>query len=116
MATIPATYLPTNNSSSTGQAWPNLQNGDDGQSLAFSHYADKSIQVFGTFGVGGTLRFEGSNDGVNWAPLTDPQGNTLDFTSAKVKLVSEATAFFRPRVTGGDGTTALTAVLFMKGL
>lgn len=114
MATIQSTNSPTGNSRSVVCTWAHLANGDDGAPVAFSQYADKSVQVFGTFGIGGTLRWEGSNNGVDWAPLTDPQGNVLDFTSAKVKLVSEATAYFRPRVTGGDVSTDLSVAILMK--
>lgn len=114
MATIPKTSATTGNDRSVVYQWVALQNGDDGEVMPFSQYADKSVQVTGTFG-GGTVRFEGSNDGgLNWAPLTDVQGNPLDFTSAKIKQVTEATALARPRVTAGDGTTALTISLFMR--
>lgn len=114
MATINNTSIPTANSRTMVSRWALLANGDDGLPASFSQYADKSVQVTGTFGLAGTLRFEGSNDGVTYAPLTDPQGNALDFTSAKIKAVTEATAFFRPRVTGGDGTTSLTITLFVR--
>lgn len=94
--------------------WPDMANGDVGAEIEVTPYTDKSVQVHGTFGVGGSLTVEGSNDGVNWAVLTDPQGNDLRITSAKIEFVSEATRFLRPRVDNGDGTTALTAVFFLK--
>ena len=58
--------------------WANMQNGDDGQPIELANFADRSVQVFGTFGAGGNVRIEGSIDGTNYAPLTDPQGNALD--------------------------------------
>lgn len=90
--------------------WSNLANGDAGTELMLAEFADKSVQVFGTFGVGGTVQIEGSNDGVNYAVLTDPQGNNLLLTSAKIETVSEVTAYIRPRIIAGDGTTSLTVV------
>ena len=76
--------------------------------------ADRSVQVSGTFGTGGNLRIEGSNDGITYAVLTDPQGNALDFTTAKIETVMEIVRFIRPRITAGDGTTSLTCTMLMR--
>lgn len=95
--------------------WPALGNGDTGAPIAFGAYTDRTIQFHGTFGVGGAVAFEGSNDNTNWFTLTDPQGNPIAKTSAALEAVSEATRFVRPHVTGGDGSTSITAVLFMRG-
>jgi hypothetical protein len=51
---------------------------------------------------------------VNWAALTDPQGNNLDMASLKIEAISELTRFVRPKVTAGDGTTNLTVLLLVK--
>ncbi len=94
--------------------WEGLLNGDDGSPVQWSDFADRSIQVIGTFGAGGNLRIEGSNDGTNYATLNDPQGNALDFTSAKIEQALECTRYMRPRVTAGDGTTDIDVILFMR--
>lgn len=78
-------------------------------------YADRSVQVSGTFG-GGSVAIMGSNDGVNFVPLNDPSSVSLVFTSAKIKAVLEATRQIVPVLTGGDGTTALTVSLFVRKL
>ncbi len=70
-------------------------------------WLDRTFQVEGTFGVGGTLVIEGSNDGTNWEVLTNPQGSALSFTAAGLQQVIEVVMQMRPRVTGGDGTTSL---------
>ena len=115
MANITPTNVATGNTKAFVSSWVNMLNGDVGLPISFAQYVDKSVQVFGTFGVGGNLRFEGSNDnGVNWGVLTDPQGNALDFTLAKIELVSEATWLVRPRVTAGDGTTSLSVYALFK--
>lgn len=115
MATILKTRNDTGNTRSSVIQWGPLANGDAGEAIPFSQYADKSIQLTGTFGVGGSLRFEGSNDGgINWAPLTDVQGNALNLTSEQIKQITEVTDLTRPRVTGGDGTTALIVSLCMR--
>ena len=51
--------------------WANLTNGgpDFGQPVQRPALVDRSVQVTGTFGAGGTVVFEGSNDGVNYATL-----------------------------------------------
>lgn len=114
MPTIAKTNLPSGNTKTLIVRWAGMANGDDGEAINFSQYTDKSVQVFGTFGAGGSVCIEGSNDGSNWAVLTDPQGNDLNITAAKIEMVTEATQFVRPRVTAGDGTTSLTVVLLMK--
>ena len=40
----------------------------------FVDWADRTIHVYGTFGVGGTVVLEGSNDGTNYVTLTDSNG------------------------------------------
>lgn len=95
--------------------WGPLANGDDGASVQYGAFTDRSIQFRGTFGTGGTVVLEGSNDGTNWQTLTDPQGNVISKTAASIEAITEATRYVRPRVTAGDGTTAITAILFARG-
>ena len=94
--------------------WSNLANGDSGAPIEMPGSADRSIQFIGTFGSGGSIRIEGSNDGENYAVLTDPQGNDIIKTAAGLEAITEITRYIRPRVTAGDGTTNLSAILFMK--
>ena len=94
--------------------WPGLLNGDDGAPAQWVEFADRCFQVTGTFGTGGSLTIQGSNDGVNWASLADPQGNALTFTAQKVEQALELPRFVRPIVTAGDGTTSLVATLCMR--
>lgn len=92
-------------------AWGGLANGDDGASALFAGVADKTVQVTGTFGTGGTAIVEGSMDGTNWSPLTDPQGTALSFTADGINTVLENPKFIRPRITAGDGATDLTVII-----
>lgn len=87
---------------------------DTGRAILIPGNAIKSIQFSGTFGAGGTVVFEGSNDGTNFVTLTDPQGNAISKTSAGIEAVEEYTLYVRPRVTAGDGTTSITATLGTK--
>jgi hypothetical protein len=56
-----------------------LGNADTGIAIDMTDYADRSVQVEGTFGSA-TITIEGSNDGTNWETLRDPQGVALTFT------------------------------------
>lgn len=112
MANInPKTVFANNDNAQEGWivTWGPMANGDVGvDPAALLGFSDRSLQVEGTFGVGGTVVWEGSNDGVNFHTLNDPFGVALSFSAAGLKAVTEACQFVRPRVTGGDGTTALT--------
>jgi hypothetical protein len=95
--------------------WTGLANGDDGVPIDWAQWADRSIQVLGTFGAAGNLRWLGSNDdGTTYATLTDPQGNALDITSAKIESITEISQKAKPSVTAGDGTTSLTVVVIAR--
>jgi hypothetical protein len=77
-------------------------------------FSSKEVQVFGTFGAGGSVTVEGSLDGgTTWATLADVQGNALTFTAARLEKIQETTARLRARVTAGDGTTSLTVVFVL---
>ena len=88
--------------------WANLANGDSGLPVQGPGWADRTFQLTGTFGSGGTCVIEGSNDGVNYAVLDDPFGNPMSFTTAVLKQLIEIPLWVRPRVSVGDGTTSLT--------
>jgi len=100
-------------SSSLAQ-WTDLATGDTGAPFPQSSWSDRSVQVSGTFGAGGTLSLEGSNDGTNWALLRDPFGADLAVTAAGIFAVMEITRFVRPHVTAGDGATLLDVALLAR--
>ncbi len=94
--------------------WGPIALGDVCLPVHYHSHADRSVQVVGTFGVGGTMVVEGSLDETNFATLNDPQGVALSITSAKVKAVSEMTTVIRPRISAGDGSTAITVTLICR--
>lgn len=94
--------------------WTGLLNGDTGAPVSRTDFPDRTVQIVGTFGVGGSVNFEGSNDGTNWAILTDPQGNAITKTAAGMEVVTETPRYVRPNVTAGDGTTSLTVIMFAR--
>lgn len=94
---------------------PMTQTGSDvGAPIEMPGSADRTVQVTGTLGTGGTVVIEGSLDGSTYHTLTDPQGNPLSINSLKVETIMEIVRFIRPRVTAGDGTTSLTVRILMR--
>jgi len=92
--------------------WEGLLNGDTGawyRNIG-ARYADKSAHVFGTFGTGGKLAVQGSNqlENITSNPtLNDAQGNVLEMLTEKIEQILENPVNIRPAVTAGDGTTNL---------
>lgn len=73
---------------------------------------DRSVQVAGTFNSA-TVSLQGSNDGSNWATLTDGLGNSLALTAAGIKNIGELTRYVRAAVTSGS-VTSVTATIFAR--
>jgi hypothetical protein len=87
--------------------WASLGVGDDGDWMLLSHYADKNVHVYGTFG-GATVTLQGSNEDTpaNPASLRDPDKVALALSSsAPMEQVLENPLRVRPVVTGGAGTS-----------
>jgi len=87
--------------------WSGLLNGDTGAAVELIDYADKTVTITGTFGSGGSITLQGSNNGTNWFPLNDPSSTAITKTSAGMEAVLEGPRYIRPIVTAGDGTTNL---------
>ena len=90
--------------------WTGLLNGDTGSPIQASEMSEKTWHAFGTFGTGGTVTIQGSNDGTNWASISTKQGTvpmTLTSTTA-INTSQDRPVWVRPSVTAGDGTTSLT--------
>lgn len=83
-------------------------------SLEFPELGEVSVQVIGSFGSGGTVLIEGSNDGVNYGTLTDPQGVALSLTAAGIKSLQQITRYIRPRVSAGTGVDVDVFFLLRK--
>ena len=94
--------------------WSGLLNGDDGDKADLAGFSDKTVQITGTPGTGGTIILEGTLDGTTYAQLTDPQGNPISFTAAGIEAVSENVIGLRPRVTAGDGSTNFVCNVLAK--
>lgn len=90
--------------------WTPLVNGDDGAPVKGPGWADRSFHVHGTFGTGGTVVIEGSNEltPTEYRTLNDPFGNALSVTAAGVYELTQIALWMRVRVSAGDGSTAIT--------
>jgi hypothetical protein len=101
--------------------WTGMLNGDYGAAIQVPALADRSVQILGTLGTGGSVRIHGSNKpapvettDTDWAVLTDPQGNDLNIASLKAESITEPMLWIRPKVTAGDGTTNLTIIILFR--
>jgi hypothetical protein len=116
MAVKATTNLPDANVNFRRTAWLGLANGDSGAPLDNCDFQDRTVQITGVFGAGGSCAIQGSNDGgVTWSTLTDPLGAPLVFTSAGIKMITELPYAIRPAVTAGDGATAINVYLLQRG-
>lgn len=100
--------------------WAGLLNGDTGAAYkGAGGYPSKRVQVTGTFGVGGSVRIQGSMFGQEetspvFEDLQDVAFTPLTFSVAGARATSDLVVQVRPEVTAGDGTTALTVRLLMS--
>ena len=95
--------------------WAGLLNSDDGTPWPNVSLADRNFAVKGTFGAGGTVVLEGSNDGgTTYNTLKDQAGAAVSFTAAGQVQIRDLSGLVRPRVTGGDGTTSLEVNLIAR--
>jgi hypothetical protein len=69
------------------------------------------VQIGGTFGAGGSVTLQGSNDGTNWVAVTDPQGTAVTKTAAAMEVIEECPRYICPNVTAGDGTISLVVTI-----
>lgn len=101
--------LPPGDGSIIRYTWTMVTNGDTGAPMPFAQWADKSVQFEGTFG-GGTIVWEGSNDGTNYQTLTDAQATAISKTAAGLEQVVEITLLARPRVSVGVTSVVVTCL------
>lgn len=109
MATVQPTMVVVSGGKGRVYTWT-LADGDDGAPIEAVEFADRSVQVRGTFG-GASVRIEGSNDATNYDTLTDPQGNDLSLVASKVEMITEVTRLIRPRIVGGTGVSVTVSLL-----
>lgn len=96
-------------------SWPDLSNGDTGKPINLSLFRGASVQVVGTFGTGGQVDIEGSNDGgTTWDTLTNEQGTAINLTDTSLEEIQQYAELVRPNVSAGDTNTSLTVHLVAR--
>lgn len=92
--------------------WTNLSTADTatGELIAGLGGAVGCMQVTGTFG-GATITLQGSNDGTNFAAITDPAGNDVALSAAGIIDFSTAAAYIRPASSGGTADDVTVTVV-----
>lgn len=110
--------------------WTGLDADDSGADALLAKFADKTVQVKGTFG-GATVTIYGSEDKTEveadlaagtlfgsktatYAILTDTTETNLAVTAATKAAILQNPLYIRPVVTGGDGTTSITVTITAK--
>lgn len=115
MALISATKIWNDRNDIVAYEWVMTEN-DTAEAARVPNRSDKTIQVHDDFGTSGAIRVAGSIDpgkGV-FADLTDPQGNTIEFTAAGIETIMENVAYIRPRISAGT-SVSVTIRIFMTG-
>jgi len=74
--------------------------------VQFTPGAWPTISASGTFGAGGSVSLQGSNDGATWVALSPPALTAAG--TFKALQASEVYIFCQAVVTGGDGTTSIS--------
>jgi hypothetical protein len=90
-----------------------LTDADTATEVSLAEYADRSVQVQGTFG-GATITIQGSNDGTNWHTLNDFEGDALSFTSAGLRMIAEPTAYIKPVTAGGSSSSVVITIAGLR--
>ena len=94
--------------------WASLGNGDTGKPFFPPRFTQRSVHIFGTFGSGGSITLQGSNErgtATSWITLEDLWGDDLILTAAGLKQIGSHGLQTRPNVTAGDGDTDLTIIM-----
>jgi len=115
MATINVT-AELRDSSYYKHSWSGITEADTGEAIQMPGLSPKTGQVDGTFGTGGTLVLEGSNDGTNWFQLSDFfSGAALTFTAAGIFTIAQNVEYVRPRVSAGTGVAVNVTLVSVRG-
>src|ERR1051326_4103317 len=113
MATIPpVTAYPDRGTMTI--TWSNIGDSDTCTAATGARWPDKTVSVRGTFSSA-TVVIQGSDDNSNWVPLNDSrgEGNSLSFSSADIRTVTENPTYIRPSSTGGSSSST-TVVLVCR--
>jgi hypothetical protein len=100
----------TDSGESLTATWSGLQNGFIGAPTPARLSKAAAIQVTGTFGSGGSIKVEGSNDSLNWATVSSAALTSAGFFAT----LNTLPRYLRPNVTAGDSTTSLAVTALLS--
>jgi len=100
---------------SNSYQWAGISTGDTASPATLQNMQGLagSVQVSGTFG-GATVTMQVSNDGANYATMSDTNGVALSFAGAGFGEFSTAGLYIRPIVLGGSGDS-VTVTVILRG-
>jgi len=90
-------------------AWSVTDGDPTGDGVQVPGGSDKTIQITGNFGSGGTIVVEGSNvlapTASDWSLLHKPDGSTITMTGQDIAFIAENPVWVRVRQTAGTGVS-----------
>ena len=97
-------------------AWTLTQASPAGEPVKAHDYGDRTVQIGGDAAVfdGATVSLQGSNDGVSWFALTDPQGNAISAAASRLETVMETPFYTRAFSSGGGASQNVPVLLFCR--
>jgi hypothetical protein len=73
-------------------------------------FCERTIQAIGTFGSA-NLGLNGSNDGTNFALISNRQGTTMSFTAPGINTTQDRPVWVVPKVVSGTGASITVVML-----
>lgn len=88
----------------TTATWDSITEADTplGFKAAGAAFLNANMSVSGTFG-GASVKFQTSNDNLNWYDIENAAGTVVTFTASKAFDFTTAMVYIRPVITGGTG-------------
>lgn len=82
--------------------WETLTSDDTATGVQVNGRVNGSIQVTGDFGTNAVCALQGTNDGTNWADLSDLAGTAISLSAAGIQVFQDINVLsIRPNVTAG---------------
>lgn len=88
--------------------------GDVGEAIEHVSCRDRCVQFTGTWGSGGTMLLQGSNDNTNWFTLKDSGGTSISLTADGMRQVLEMPRYIRPKLSAGTGSIDIDVILLER--
>jgi hypothetical protein len=95
-------------------SWSGLKFGDEAEAFDLGSVASASVQLSGSFGEGGSVALEGSNNGEYFIPLKDVYGSLLVRNKPSIDSLGQHVRFVRPAVKSGDELTDVKCTLYIN--